>query len=561
MGLRVLEPRTRSRRRAAIVGGAVLALGGIAAGCGGDESSTGASAGKVAQFVPAGAPIYGEVSTDLDGAQWTQAKALGAKFPAWPEFTKKLLSDPQAAAAYAIARPLLGERAAFALTKLPKQDGGALSDLTSGQVPDAADIAAEGEFIAAIEAAEGKGEQMKSLLLASGDVKRLGARDGVEVFGDDEMKAAVVDDVLVVSNTDAGLNAALAAKKAGGSRTIAGTPRVTDALAKLPKDVFAHAFMDFGAVIAASGQDDPRTAAALKALNISPEASVVMAATAETTGVRVKAIATGVPVQPGVANFTPKLTANVPSDAVAYFGTANLAAQLRSSIDIALRSNPDAQRQIDALLPQLPALLGVTLGDLTELATKEHAFIVTKSPKGAGVAAVLEQGDGAKASKTLDSLRTRLPQLAALAGQGQAVGAFTAADLGGLKGWTMKLDVPGELPIAVQPSYGVDGKLVYVGLTPESITSVRSPVSTLANNPDYVAATKQVPSAVGSLVWVSVPEGLKAIESIAKAAGEPNPFADEEGKKARANLAPVASVVAWSTTGEESTTEAFVTIK
>ena len=41
----------------------------------------GAAAGAVAAFVPAGSPVYFEVSTDGDGAQWQQVDALGQAIP------------------------------------------------------------------------------------------------------------------------------------------------------------------------------------------------------------------------------------------------------------------------------------------------------------------------------------------------------------------------------------------------------------------------------------------------------------------------------------------------
>ena len=76
----------RARRPAVlatVVAGAAIAV----AGCGSSGSSAGSSPARVAEYVPAGAPLYFEVSSDTNSAQWQQLQALGAKFPGWADLT------------------------------------------------------------------------------------------------------------------------------------------------------------------------------------------------------------------------------------------------------------------------------------------------------------------------------------------------------------------------------------------------------------------------------------------------------------------------------------------
>src|SRR5690349_6313674 len=77
--------------RPAAVTAVLLATAAVAvAGCGGGASATGASPARAAYFVPAGAPMYFEVSTDGESPQWAQVVALGKKFPGWDQLTSEL---------------------------------------------------------------------------------------------------------------------------------------------------------------------------------------------------------------------------------------------------------------------------------------------------------------------------------------------------------------------------------------------------------------------------------------------------------------------------------------
>ena len=544
-------------RTAAIASSAIVALGGVAAGCGGGSSTkAGATAGKVATFIPAGSPMYAEVSTDLTGPQWTQVTVLAKKFPGYPELIKKIDDDPKFKLGWTIVKPLLGKRAAIAVTSIPTgaaaQAGASASDLANGSLPNVSSD--DAPVVLAAETATGKGKDIQALIMAEGDAKVLGTHAGVEYFGDKEMQGAVVDDVLLLSNTQDALFKSIDAHAAGGDRTIAGTQRVKDALAKLPADVFVQAYVDYNAILTASAASNPAGAAAIKALNIGPDASVALSLSAEADGVRMKGIGSGLGAagNSGAEDFTPKLIANAPADSIAYVGFSNLAAQTKYALDTVLKSDANAQRQLQGALPQIPALLGVSVDDLTALTTKEHAVIVAKGKGAPNVALVLEQADGARAAKTLDTLRTKLPALAGVIPQTSGkVPAFEKVDLGGgLTGWQAPIADDNGFPGTLAPTEAVDGSNVIIGLNPDSVKAVRKPVASLASNADYVAAAKQVPDAVSGLMWVNVPEAVKSVQALQVAGGK-DPFGTPEGKKLKANLAPVKSVVGWSTAGAD----------
>jgi hypothetical protein len=70
----------RFRRR--WITGAVAALALLASGCGGSTSSSGSGGASGAEVVPASAPVYASVDTDLSSDQWKSVQSLLDKFPA-----------------------------------------------------------------------------------------------------------------------------------------------------------------------------------------------------------------------------------------------------------------------------------------------------------------------------------------------------------------------------------------------------------------------------------------------------------------------------------------------
>ena len=551
-----LEIARRARRPAvlgAVVAGAAIAV----AGCGSSGSSAGSSPARVAEYVPAGAPLYLEVSSDTNSAQWRQLKTLGAKFPGWEALTAGIAKRLQARGIdYATdIAPYVGERAAIAVLRAPqltppsaRSAGASLSSETAKAGAAARAAARASGFLAVAELAEGKDQAVQAeLAKAAGGAP--GDHAGVPVYTLGSDRFAAVDDgaVLLASRRD-DLFAAIDAHAAGGDQTLAGSSRFTAAIGQLPADVFAQGYVDLGSI--ASGATAagsplkalPSGAAALK------DAAVAVSLTAEQNGLRVKGVVTGAGDLAGSAQeFTPTLTSHVPGDAIAYLGFDNLAALVSNAIGQVGTSSPELQKQIEALTGQIEPMLGVSLDDLTALTSLEHALVVTKGAPVPTVALLLQVADGKRAQTTLDTLREHVPSVVKSLSPSTTLPAWNQIPLANnVTGW--------QLPLSTQAGvvYGVDGNLAIIGTLPDGVKQIQEPLSPLSRNPDFVAATGGMPDQVTGLAWVNVEEAVNLLDATGAFKGK---------QQLLANLRPLKSVVAWGTGGGTPTFEAFVTIQ
>jgi Protein of unknown function (DUF3352) len=523
--------------------GAALAV----AGCGGDSQS-GASPSETASYVPAGSPFYLEATTDFDGPQWTQVDALAKLFPAYPELRTELDDALRSEKVdfETEVRPLLGERAAIGGLALPDAvAAGAAGDGAAGAADAASAAADDTEFVAVVELADGGSDGMKALLTKSG-ATRAGEHDGAEYYtADGDTVAAVTDDALVVSDTKEQVFAALDAHQAGGDKTLAGTARFSDAIGKLPADVFGQAYFDVGGAVSQAGATSPQ----LSQLGLSGYQDAVLAASiaAEPDGVRVKGVLAGAP-DPGAGEFSPTLTEKAPADAIAYVGFDDISTTLTNALAQAQASQgTEAREQFDALGGQLPQLLGVSLDDLAALGSGEQSVVVTSGAKEIGVAISSQVADGAQATKTLDALRAGLPALLGTFSPGaQAPKAVQVPLAAGVTGWRVPID--GDTGVV----YGVDGDLVIVGNSVPAVVSVQRPTTPLSSSAAFQAGTSGMPGDVTGVMWLNVEEALTA----ARKAGA------LEGADAKdlAQVRPIKSVSGWTTGGDTPTFEVFVRI-
>jgi hypothetical protein len=260
----------------------------------------------------------------------------------------------------------------------------------------------------------------------------------------------------------------------------------------------------------------------------------------------VKGVVVGSEQQQNAA-FSPALVKNVPADAVAYVGFANLQGSIAQAVEqVRTGGDKGVADQIQAASGQLPSLLGVTVDDLKALTTKEHALIVTRGTPMPGVALALEVEDGARAQKTLDTLKDRVPALVKQFSPGTALPAWRQVTLeGGVKGWDLPVSTTGGV------TYGVDGDVAIIGSSPGAVRQVQKPAQTLAQNPEFAAATKDMPDQVTGVVWINAQEGLKLAQAGGAYAGK---------QEALANARQVKSIVGWSTGGAEPTFELFAKI-
>lgn len=543
MAVQMME-NLRRRRPLVLVTSVVAGTALAVSGCGGSGSGAGSSAAAVASYIPADSPVYLEATTDFDGAQWRQVDALAKLFPAYPEL-RTMVDDALKSDSVDFeteVKPLLGPSAAVAALALPETPalGGALSSATASDVAKASD---ESDFVAVVELADGKDDAVTALLVKSGATKA-GTHAGVDYYTDaPDTVAAVSDGVLVLSDAKEQVFQALDAHSAGGDKTLAGTKKFTEALAKLPADVFGQAYIDIGG-IAQTAKD---SAAQLDQLGLGGYENAVMAASiaAEPDGARVKGIIIGAP-DAGVAEFAPALTDKVPADAIAYVGFNDLASSVTKILAQATAAqSSDVTAQIDALTGQLPALLGVPVEDLAALTTREHALVVTPGAKNPGASLLLKVDDGARASATLDRLRVGIPQLLRTFDSSATIPAWKKVPLaGGVQGW--------QLPLSPELSavYGVDGDLAIVGTSVEAVSAVQRPVAPLSGSADFVAATDGMPDGVTSLMWLNVSQAVVEAQKLGAF--------DGVSAKDLANVRPIKSITAWGTGGDTPTFEVFL---
>lgn len=544
-----LTEALRRRRSVAVVTAALAGSAVAIAGCGGD-SGTGSSAGDVAAYVPSSSPLYLEVTTDFEGAQWTQVQALAKQFPGYPDLERMLQRELRTGDVdfETEVKPLLGERAAVAALALP--DAADVQDTVTSTAPDAGaaiDAADDAEFVAVIEIADGKAQEVKDLLVREGAVSG-GERAGAEYYtqADDDTVVAVDDQALVLSDDREQLFAALDAHEAGGDRTLAGVDKFNDALAKLPEDVFGQAYLDLGMLVQSAAEAAGPQA---EQLGLADYRDAVMAASiaAEPEGARMKGVVLGAPATIQQDEFTPGLTDQVPADALAYVGFSDLAGSLTQVLQQVQGSLGDEERrQVEGVVGQLPQLLGVSIEDLSALAEQEHALVVTPGAT-PGAALALEVEDGARAKATLDKLRTGIPALVRTFSPDTQIPDWARVPLaGGVEGW--------RLPLSPEAGvvYGVDGDLAIIGTSVRAVTAVQRPVAPLASSAAFQEGTAGMPEQVTSVMWVNLQDGVGALRNMGA-------FEDVDATTL-ANLRPLRSLAAWTTAGDTPTFEVFLRI-
>lgn len=539
---------TATRRRAplavllALIVAATLAV----AGCGGD-SSTGAGPDTVATYIPAGSPMYFEVSTDIDGPQWTEIQALGKQFPAYPELESSLQDALQGDTVdfETEVRPLLGDRAAVAATSL-----GDAARVTSGEGAAAAAESASESFLGVVDIADGKRADTEALLTKSGSAAS-DEYEGASLFtkADDNTVIAVTDEVMLVADTRDQIVAALDAHKAGGDRTLAGTAKFTDTLGKLPQDVLGQMYVDVGAIVQESGEAVPE----LSQFGLGDIQNGVVGASliAEPDGLRVKGVVSGMNAYEGLTAFTPGLAANAPADALAYYEVSNVSGAIRSQFEtFTAQADPEMAKQIDDFAKMVPQFLGVTVDQIAALGAGQQAFVAVPAPgeEIPGLAILLKVDDGAEAQKTLDAIRGATPQLMQMLGGSQGTAPRWAAVTlpGGTEGWRLRID--DQFGVV----YAVDGDLAVIASTPAAASEVLSPASPLADSAEFSEGTTGMPDSVTSVGWLNIEQIAAALESAGAFKDAP--------PEALANLRPLRSAAHWDTGGDEPTFEVFIRI-
>ena len=143
-----------------------------------------------------------------------------------------------------------------------------------------------------MDIADGKDQAVTALLAKQS--APAGDHDGVTYYKatDGDTLTAVTDGALVITDSESALFAALDAHEAGGDKTLAGTDKFTDALGKLPDEVFAQGYLDVGSFVRQTIAQSPQLGQ-LGQLEGFQDAVVAASVAAEPDGVRVKGIVDG----------------------------------------------------------------------------------------------------------------------------------------------------------------------------------------------------------------------------------------------------------------------------
>ena len=536
------------RRTIVAVASASLVVG--LAACGAGKTAPGASLGRLSAYFPEDTPMYFEISTALDGPQWTATKSIAGRFPAFKELQGQQMA--QFNAALTLFRPFLGDRASVGVTRFPP---GSLNN-TSKVQPD---------VVVAAELAAGKGMDIAKLIVGfGGNGKPLGSVAGQPVYGGSDMKVVILGDDLVAATTIPALMAAAARK--GASSNLMSSDRVRRAFARLDDDVLVDGWMDLSALMRAAAKDDPKITSGgvssdkvLSALGLAPDTGAVFSVKAEASAIRAKLAWTGAAALGGV-EFTPTLPARLPGDAFAYVGASDLGPQyLRLFRRILPTMKASGQSEATTQITKLTKALDSSLEDVAAVASGEVG-IVAGGPAATGTfGAIITPADPAAAESTLTKLRERLPAISRSEQWDSPVPAAKPFSLDGLRGWTFPDSRHGDLgKLDLAPSYAFDRGSLLVGSTPKSTVALRGGVTTLATNPRFHDAMAQVPSKVTQLIWADVPATVKAV---ALGTREGSSAAGGRVESQLANIEVLDQLVIWSTKdGDLSTTEAVLTV-
>jgi hypothetical protein len=529
--------RTFSRPRAFA---ALAVCGLLVAGCGGSSGGGAAGAagtdGLGAQAAPASSIAFFDVNIDRGSDSWKQLLALGARFPSWPKLVAQVQKSVNSVSSNGHSfsqdvEPWLGGEASVAVTGVTV--GGA-----SG--------GGSAQFVVFVQSTDD--QKLEAAITQGGEATKGAGYNGYDTFttkGGDAF-AAVGDDALLVSNSQAALDQAIDARS-GKADQLANAQTYKDAIAALPKDNIAVGYVD-GAQLASLTQLATAQASSrgVQAGGVSPQS--LDSLTAELKGIR--AISFSItPEDQGVRfrtaellskdapssltsqkQFSPTLLANVPADSYVVADYNDLGPLLSN----ALTSVGGSQAKLTQAFTQLQTETGISFpNDIVPLLSGENAIVVGPGLP-VSAALLLHPADANAGEATLRKITAALtkdaniPFTDANGGQTTQVSGITA-------GWRRAGDL---LAISNDPTAG---------------NAVSSPLS---DDPSFKSfeQTVGVPDQVTGLFYLDAGRILGLAKTFMGSASA----SDQE---AIDNLSHVGRVLAYgSSDGSTATADVFVEI-
>jgi uncharacterized protein DUF3352 len=472
---------------AILLAGLVFAVAACGGGGGGASATASESAATIA---PASAPAFIAIDTNLDSDQWQVAEGLLDKFPGKP----KLLQ--------ALRKELSTENVDFERDVKP----------ALGDEIDVVWLDFEGRGDHVVGVTKPKDATKFNALLEKGtNPAEHAVVDGWTVFAD---KRSTID----------------AFRDATTSRHLADDAQFKDALAELPDDALAKAYVDVRAVRGRFASQLESAGAGFSGL----DKAVWLAASVEASDNGVRLQGTAKSDGGSASNYQSKLLPDAPSGAILYFSFHGRQNALRQ-----LETNP----QVKAFLPQLEQAIGVTLSELEPLLANEgELFVRPGSPIPEVTLAVLVD-DEQQALSTVDTLiRKVAAKTGTLPRPDESSGISGAREL--------------QLgPVAIHYA-AFDGKLA---LTTSStgLGALRKGGAKLEDDEAFKQAKDAVslPDENAGFIYLNLHEAIPLIEGLASLGSNRVPVG------ASANLEPLQSFIAYAASdGSKSSFEAFLHI-
>lgn len=468
---------------------AALAL--AAAGCGGSNKTASAtgSGGSGADVVPASAPVFVSINSDLSSAQWKTLEKLSDKFPG----KANLITQAKAS--------------------LTKQGVNWDTDIKPALGPeiDVAVLSLSNGASNTVVLTQPKDEAKLNAALAKGSPPHPVHED--------------VGGWTVYANTQAALTAY---KSASSGDKLSKQSSFTDAMASLESDAVAKVYVSGTAITQAAANSASSTGGIDTASLVGKLQWIAASAVASDNGLKVQGNVKSDKTLGGAKAYAAKLPDTLPSGALVYFSFSDLATGLKTALAQAGKSVPNFETQ----KAQLEQALGFTIDkDLLPLFANEGAIAVYPGTPIPTIDVVLTVDDTAKATSVLD----RLGALANLAGGG----AVKPVTIGGLSAKQLSF---GTYSIFYA---GFGGKLA-ISSTETGLAALNGSGSKLKNDPVYTDALSAagVPDSTNGFFYVNLKEGAQSLLGLASLAGGTN---QAQLDQVRSNVRPLQSFIIYST--------------
>lgn len=432
-----------------VVAGSACALALVAAACGGDTISSASGTESAATVAPASATAYVALSTDLDSDQWRQAKELIGRFPA-----RDRLLD-------AIERELDAENVDLE------------RDVEPALGPETAIVVLEGK------------DEVVALTQPDDQAKLEALLDR----SDAGYVTREIEGWTAIAETEATLDAFVRGREAG---TLAEDDRFQDAIADLPEEAFAKAYVTGDAVDDAAGSLSGSgglmpgggrlvsLVASLEALDGGAKLGGVL----RTEG--------GEPTKP----YEPKLLERVPDDALLVFSFNDLTRVVEQT-----RENKAVGEALtDA------ELFGITFDEVGGLFAGESVLYVRQGLLIPEVTLLLDVEDTEAAIETLSKLAARIAPL--------VDGKLGSAQVDGVEQHYVEVQ-------GVRVSYAAFDGLVAITSGPRGIAEARSDGDKLPEDDRFRDAKDAagLGDETSGLVYVDLKDAIPLLEGLAGIAG------------------------------------------